>query len=215
MAIAFDAASNAQYTAGSGGTLTWSHTCTGTNLVLWVSATISTGGNSTITGITYNGVAMTEVSGSPINSTSIETSGWILIAPATGTHNIVATINAFDNNFSCVAASYTGVHQTTATGTPATATGAVSTITVDVSSASGEVVVDGVGVNDPTWAWTAGAGQTARTSYADPAGFDSSALSEEAGATTVTMSWTGTPALWATIGVSLKPASASSHFVVF
>lgn len=114
-----------------------------------------------------------------------------------------------------VAVSYCGVDQTTPTGTPATAEGTDDPITVDVSSAAGEIVVDSVVVkaNSAFNSLGVGAGQTVRDGGSAPldgGGDILQGVSEESGAGTVTMSWTegDTPVPWATVAVALKPATA-------
>lgn len=105
MAIAFDAASG-----GSGypvTSLTVSHTCSGSNRLLRVGVRSSvTSGGDTITGVTYNGVAMTKIA-----SQSATVDRWItlweLVDPDIGTHDIVATNIAPELIVVC-AASYTG-----------------------------------------------------------------------------------------------------------
>ena len=58
MAIAYNVASTGTYTGTS--PLTWSHTCTGSNLILIVGVIVeSSSSNQNCTGVTYNGVAMT------------------------------------------------------------------------------------------------------------------------------------------------------------
>lgn len=110
MAIAFDTSANGGFANAS--TLTWSHTCTGSNLVLFVHVCGDTVGTDptgvNVTGVTYNTVAMALIA-------KVVATGdrWIylfaLIAPATGAHNIVTSgSSAFTAGLS---ASYTGVSQ--------------------------------------------------------------------------------------------------------
>jgi hypothetical protein len=135
-----------------------------------------------------------------------------LKAPATGAHNIVATITSANDGVSAMGVSFTGVDQTTPTGTANTATnGSASTATVNITSAAGELVVDGLAVG-ATGTVTVGAGQTQRNSVV-VVGEHSGKSSEEAGAASVTMSWSwATGAVsYAMGGVSLKPAAAGGQ----
>jgi hypothetical protein len=105
MAIAFDAIS----TGGNGGTSqTFSHTCTGTNRLLFVGG-FNQEASSTITGVTYDGVALTEIANSSQTNNSV--SLWYLIAPSTGASDVVITRSTSTNALLGVAASYTGAKQ--------------------------------------------------------------------------------------------------------
>lgn len=96
MAIAIDA------TSGSN-TQSWSHTCTGSNLLLWVTVR----SDNSITGVTYNSVALTKVGETTVSE---HNSLWYLIAPATGAHTVAVTLGTATFSQSA-AASYTGVRQ--------------------------------------------------------------------------------------------------------
>ena len=105
MAIAFDAVSS----GGNGGTSqTFSHTCTGTNRLLFVGA-FNQESSSTVTGVTYNGVALTEIDNT--SQTNNSASLWYLIAPATGVNDVVVTRSSSSNALLGVAVSYTGCLQ--------------------------------------------------------------------------------------------------------
>jgi hypothetical protein len=126
MAIAFDAQSNsgAPGWGASATTLTWSHTCTGSNRILIVGAYgyMASGGLIAITGVTYNGVALTKIAG--INGTADalnqNTELWYLIAPATGANNIVITWASSVQFKSGSGMSYTDVDQTSPIDSSAT-----------------------------------------------------------------------------------------------
>lgn len=87
MSIAFDAKSSGNSVTPQT-SLTVAHTCTGSNLVLFVGV----GADSTAgpTGVTYNGVALTKVD----EHLNFALSSWYLVAPTTGTHDIVITFAA-------------------------------------------------------------------------------------------------------------------------
>ena len=198
--VAFDAATTG--TALNTNTLTFSHTvgAGGTNRLLTVGVSFD---NRAVTGVTYAGTAMTNI-GTAANAPA-SASLWRLTAPATGANDVAITMNGGGVNIVGCAISLTGVDQTTPVGTGATATGATSPATVNVSSATDEMVVDIVGVENQTA--TAGAGQTDRCNAL--ADINRGAGSTEAGAGTVTMSWTlGADAAWAIVGVSAKVAAA-------
>lgn len=107
MALSFDASAVGTVNASS---LTFSHTCTGNNLVLFVGVGDITGtGTWHITGVTYNGVAMTEISHT--GNAGGEVAGlFYLINPATGIHNVVISSSTTDF-LRGISSSYTGASQ--------------------------------------------------------------------------------------------------------
>lgn len=139
---------------------------------------------------------------------------WIfgLVAPTAGSTTCTANFGATCTRCAIAVVQYTGVHQTTPRGTAVEAAenefgpGA----TVDATSASGELVVD-VASSVGT-VWDADGSQTERIDLDDfDSTFRSFGMSEEAGASTVTMSWTGTGAEYTNIiAVPLKPVAGSS-----
>lgn len=132
---------------------------------------------------------------------------------STGTGSkVYVDFSAAPDEFACFSIVYSGVHQTTSTGTAATNTGASTTATVNASSATGELVVDTLGSWDggsgsPSIA--AGSGQTSRQADNAVAAVTGMVFgaSEEAGASTVTMSWTtNSSANWfGIVATPLKP----------
>lgn len=106
MAIAFDSAVNAQI-QNPGTSLTFSHTCSGSDRILYVMAFTR---NDTTTGVTYNGVSMTQV-GTTITESSDRYSIWQLIAPATGANNVVITGGGSTSLVIGCSQSYTGAKQ--------------------------------------------------------------------------------------------------------
>lgn len=112
--IAFDAFSTGNAASSP---VTVSHTCTGSNRILFVAVMIQNAGNGdTLTGVTYNGVAM-NFGIKILHPTVIGRCEYIyyLQNPASGTHNIVATASAVSSIMLLNNASYTGAKQT---GTP-------------------------------------------------------------------------------------------------
>ena len=105
MAIALDTATDSgasQYTGAS--PLTFSHTCTGTNLILFVC--VRSGSGSAPSAVTYNGVSLTQINSRTDGSTD---SLWYLINPATGSNTVSISFSA--TNIIACAVSYTGVNQ--------------------------------------------------------------------------------------------------------
>lgn len=185
--------------------LTWSHTCSGTNRLLVVGVTINDGTSESVTGVTYNGVAMTSAGSVALSANGDEVSLWYLVNPASGANNVVATFSATMDVVIGESISFTNVHQATPIGTQVEATGIGTTASAMASSAARELVVDMVGGED---AFTVGAGQTSR--QARTVGFLHAAMSTEPGAGTVTMSWTLPSDPWAIVALPIKPIAETS-----
>jgi len=108
MAIAFDAVNSGA--SGTGATLTRTHTCTGSDLTLWVSAVCNLA--NSITGCTYNGVAMTQIGTGLVDGAGNTNHLFYLINPATGTNNVVLSQSG-SNSINFISDSYTGCGQVT------------------------------------------------------------------------------------------------------
>ncbi len=129
--IAYDASATSSTTGTS---LTFAHTCSGANRILFVAVTTNTADNvDYITGVTYNGVAMTQVD-------SFRSQGlgghelYMLVNPASGANNVVVSASGSVAIYAA-ASSYTGALQT---GQPNTNNGNASdpatTSTVSVTT---------------------------------------------------------------------------------
>lgn len=105
MAIAFDATSSAQNNDGTA-SLTFSHTCTSASILIVTTCTNQP--QNSVTGVTYNGVAMTSVRGS-LNAGSTVIDMWYLLAPSSGANNVVVTMAASSTAKAAQAVSYSGV----------------------------------------------------------------------------------------------------------
>jgi len=204
--LAFDAPSS-KNSEGGVTSLSWPHTTSGTDRILIVGVSLNRGASS-ITGVTYNSVAMTNIGTAGFGTAFM--SLWQLVAPATGEHDIVVSLSGFAEVIGG-ATSWTGVHQTTPLGTFASATGTSTSPSVNVTSATGEMVVDTLNARGTATA-TVDPSQTERwnllTTGAEPV---RGTGSNESGAATVTMSWTlGASEGWAIGGVSLKPVGTTN-----
>lgn len=99
-AIQLDATS---YNSGTSTSVTWGHTCTGTDRILFVG--FATGGSPT--SVTYNGTSMTLVAS---NTTGQDTYLYMLVNPDTGSNTIAVNLSGSSWVYAA-AASYTGVEQ--------------------------------------------------------------------------------------------------------
>lgn len=112
MAIAYDASSSLNASAwSSGSSFTWSHTCSGSNRYLIVGVFVANG-TDIVSGVTYNGVAMTRINTGVKNPAQERTYLYGLTAPATGDNDIVVTLSTSNSFVAAAGVSYTGVKQT-------------------------------------------------------------------------------------------------------
>jgi hypothetical protein len=202
------AVDNVSSGTGTATPITVSHaTGSGTDRLMLVGISgASTGPNLDVSGVTYGGVALSLVG---TRAYAGYQKIWIygLVAPATGTADVVVTFSIAPAGGAIVGVmTFTGVNQSVPLGTFASATGNSITPSVDVSSASGELVFDTV--NHFWGPLTAGAGQTQR--WSRQSANITGGGSTEPGASTVTMSWTAFASnTWAIGAVPIKPAAAS------
>lgn len=143
--LTFDAASSSN---GTGTSLTFSHTVTagGADRALFVGVGVmdSNDANRPVTGITYNGVAMTKVDDEDTGSgTSERAELWRLVNPATGANNVVISTTGSVSRIMGGAASFTNVDQTTPIDAFAAANGGSSPATASVTAVTeGAAVLD-------------------------------------------------------------------------
>lgn len=205
----------------SGKTLTWAHTVgSGNNrvLVVGISTEIDAPAGvpaDRVSGVTYNGIAMTRIPGTSIrdasNRAGVEM--FILVNPPVGTANVVATILPGVNYVVGGATSFFNVNQTTPTRTATVNTGTGITPTTAVITVVGDIVIDTVATL-PSGFLAPGPGQTERWDGDDffSVAFDVGAGSTEpAAATTTTMNWTQSVSQsWAIAAVPLQPAAVTA-----
>ena len=214
--VGFDAASSYdtddQYGAGNpGNSLTWSHTISGSNRILIVGVSINNSAGQTVLnpgGVTYAGSPLTLIGVGSRANARVEM--WYLVAPATGTNNVVVTLSAGATaRFVVGAVSFTNVDQTSPLGTFQSATNNTATASVTVTSVPGELVVGVLAKRNSNEGATVGAGQTEYwnrvTSNATATSNEWGAGSTEQGAASVIISWTfSTARPWAIGAVPLK-----------
>lgn len=188
---------------------TWSHTVgSGSNRILIVGVSIKDGA-ANVNSVTYGGTALVSIGSRTDGGLNTKIAIWKLVAPASGLANIVVTLSAA-KRIVAGSVSFTGVDQTTPNGAFASNVGTNGTPTVNVSSASGELVIDTFAVQGDASPATVGGGQTQRWNRNTGALDNNEVLgggSTEPGASTVTMSWgLGQAQPWSIGAVSLKPA---------
>lgn len=207
---------NATSTTSSGASVSFSHTVgAGSNRILIVGMSIDQ--NTTvnaISGVSYGGTALTRIGDTAGTTNTVRISLWRLINPASGSANVVVSSNVTNKDIVVGAISYFGVNQTTPLGSFASAIAGSGSPTVNVSSATNDLVIDVVAVGGALLgnSISVGAGQTQRYNVSTAGilgGGIIGAGSGEAGAATTTMSWAQNGLLngpWAIGAVPLKPA---------
>jgi hypothetical protein len=205
---------------GAGGTgltsITWSHTTSGTNRLLVATLAVddaaSLGDSTYTTSMTYNGVAMT--SAAKVHTNNF-TGGFVelfyLIAPDTGTHNVVATITGGTVNAEAGSVSFTGVDQTTPLRNLSTAAGnGQSNPSLTVSSAIGNMAITAIANGSSIT--SAGSDQNLlwKKNVTDDNGASNSAFSSAPGASAVPMSYAVTNDRWAMIGYDVVASGNST-----
>src|SRR3990167_4760354 len=107
-AIGFDSAASS---TGSGvSSLTFSHTSTGSNLILIVNFWLDEAFGDAGASVTYNSVSMTEAGHSGLGGIANQYI-FYLVAPDTGAHNVVISLNAA-KDIEAGSITYTGAKQT-------------------------------------------------------------------------------------------------------
>ncbi len=205
MALAFDAASGANGSSVS--SLTFSHTITGSDPVLSVLTGINN--NIAVTGITYNGVALTQVSGAAQSGVNTYTDAWLIIGPATGANNVVVTWASAGSRTCAIGISLSGGHQTTQPdiggGATATGTSVSTTLSLTADQCWGIDCIGGANAGP-----TPDAGQTARNEQS-PSFYNLRASTEGPDGTgNATMGWTFAADSVAQSLVFIKPAAAAN-----
>jgi len=193
---------------GNVGSLTIAHTTgAGSNRLMLVG--IASKPDVTITSVAYGGTELVKL-GEQINGTVSKSELWYLIAPASGTANVVIS---WTGTLECSAGvtTFTGANQTTPFGTISKASGSTFPSSLPVSSNIGDIVVDVMAKDGNTP--TAGAAQTEIFNLGTNS-IKSASSYKTAAAGSTTMSWTtsGPAPIWASIGVSVKGNATEALF---
>lgn len=208
MAIAFDAASGAN-TASNASSINWNHTIAGSDTVLFVF--VETGNNSPT--VTFNGVSMTQM-------LTDNTSGYYsylfgLVAPSSGTHTVVVTLNSGTNVIVGSSASYTGMNQSLTPDSSNTGNafgaGNVTLTTTVVGSNAWLIMGAGGGVGTPM---SAGSGTTMRDSQANavPIGDGLCDSNGTVGTGSQSLTILNSSPIMSAVIVSMLPSSPSSTY---
>lgn len=126
MAIVLDTSTNGSQ---GGGNQTFTHTCTGKNLILFVGVRTQSG--DIVTGVTYNSVSMTQLSKVNINTAYLYI--YYLLAPSTGSNTVAINVSDQSKNVQGISVSYTGVKQSGQPDSSNTNTATSNTITTSTT----------------------------------------------------------------------------------
>lgn len=215
MAIALDSSNITS--ALTGPTLTFSHTCSGSNRILFVGAFAASATTETITGVTYNSVAMTRIDFNNPQS-NWELSLWYLIAPSTGAHNVVITASTTVVVIAGASISYTGALQSGVPDSSAKKTQSTTSITQSTTVVASNCWVVGWGTTG-NGSISAGSGMTSRGDIDSPQGSFESGDSNgtvATGAYSMTLTGGGSDSM-GIIMASFAPAASTvnSNFLSF
>lgn len=229
--ILFAVISQAQVAVDAGGTaaagnltptattLTFAHTTTttGTNLVIVVGISLNITGNTgaTVSTVTYAGKTLTKAFAQNNSNNSSRAEIWYATAPASGTNNVVVTVNvgtAISMGIVADAVTFTGADQTTPIRASASNTGDSANAWVNVTSSVNDYAFETLALVSGTTAASTSTAQvqqwaTASTGALDNAyGFGSTRAGSASVAFSETLSGT---TRWADVAVSVQPAQAS------
>ncbi len=168
------------------------------------------------TGVTYNGVALTQVVAPvQIDNTYTYISLWELVNPPSGTYNIVVNFSSSAIETSVGVTTWSNVDQTTPHGTAVSAIGSSTAPSVNVSSNSNQLIADFMAYNTVnSTSITAGSGQTQRYARVSSNANGAGSSKTPTGGTT-TMSWTlGSSQTWGIIGVPINPVNTGNPITI-
>lgn len=197
--------------AGSSVTsFTYAYTCTScatSNGFLAVFSRRDSSG-ATMSGATYNGVAMTQAIGSPISGDANDNGYfWYMFGPASGANNIV--LSGSSANFQTAAASYTGVSQSGLDNHGAEGPTNVNPSTISITTVADNSWILGFMRNGTGTCTPSGTG-VFRTSGNDNQFIeDNNAPKTPAGSTTLACTW-ATGSYQYIIAVTIAPAAVST-----
>lgn len=200
--IAFDTSSNGGL-VNPGTSLTWSHTTSGNNRILFVGAFDVIGATSQIAGITYAGVSLTKITGSRVAGDR-QISLWYLIAPALGANNVVIT-GSSSVTLDGQAVSYNGVQQSSQpdasnVNTTTVSTSIITSITTVANNCWTVLVAKDIAQDT----LSAGSGSTLRVNSNGMGLFDSNGSITPPGSTSMTVADVSSTS-WASAVASFSP----------
>lgn len=191
----------------------WSHTASGSDRYVRVKLAWFNGSND-VTAITYGGIAMPLVGTARHPSDGSRVSIYELINPPTGAQTIAVTWASTVSGVGW-SRSWTGVHQTTASGAPTQTTGSGTSITQSPASEVGDVVDDLVYCDDGSTLTPDGTQTQDKNIVNASIGVRGAGSTKAGSATSTAMSWAVSPSTaWAYVASAIKPSAVIDLFPV-
>lgn len=210
MAVAYDATSTSSVNPAT--SLTFAHTCSGSNRILFVTTITNTG--TGVSGVTYNGVALTLLD-SRADAGGNVPELWYLIAPATGSNNIVITVSG-SNAIAGAAASYTGVKQSAPSVFGNNRADSATSVSKSLTSTTDNSwMICGFTNNFAATSWTAGTNTTIRSGSQWTGCGDRNALTSPAGSETLAVNLGSSASLVMLAAFLEPPASGPANLKTF
>lgn len=161
MAIAYDNKTSGGV-AQTASSLTVSHVVSGSNTLLLVLVEWYNSTSVTISGVTYAGTSMTQLRTDTVTvtgSTTLTTAIYYLVAPTSGTNNIVASFSSLVSA-QLAGLSLTGVDQSSPIDAHNGTTGSTSSLSISVTSVADNAWGASIGGDQPGRTLTTGSSQT-------------------------------------------------------
>jgi uncharacterized repeat protein (TIGR01451 family) len=220
--VAFDSATSVgQHVAAGTTSVSLPHTtAAGSNrvLVVGISMNIANNTGATVSGVSYNGVALTLAGAHNDGGLTRRVEIWYLVAPASGLNNVIATVNLPGGTgilgVVVGAATFTGADQTIPIRSFLSADAAAGSLaSLNLPSAYGDMVVDTLATGGDRTVTTFGPSQTAQWNLTSTAAISPPDVrgtgSTRAGAPSVPLSEQfSATSNWSAAAVSIQPLQA-------
>lgn len=208
--IGFDSA-NSTILTSQANSVSWKHTTgTGPNRVLLVAVDVFNSGGTptTVTSVTYDGIALTQVATAVYSSNpQVRSYVFLLTNPTAGTRTITVTFAA-STLAVCGSVTYTNVNQTSPVlaNNTASGSGTSASVSVTASGSYSKMLYGHLGTyRTSQYSVTEGSGQTNRWAQTGEQ-YKGRASDKSFTSGSTTMSWTmGSSASWVAIAVLLQP----------
>jgi hypothetical protein len=189
---------------------------TGANRLMLVGISWKPDSASAIISVAFGGTPLTSIGTSYVGNDH-RVDMYQLVNPSTDSANVVVSFNGSTKGSHVSVSTFAGVNQATPLGTRANATGDNTVPTVNVASASGDLVFDVLTSEKDGTAVSVGAGQTSlwTTGTTNITEIRSAGSTEPATGANTVMSWSNPGKKWALSAVAIKPAQLTAQAITF